>query len=238
MLLDRAANLATRISEYQKLKGLADEGESFQTRADQFGGVSQKISLARQALAKLSAVGVAVHFVPNDGMNYAAKARELRTAIQADPAALNNSPPFDLKNAFTDRLAGIVAAADKAMAEAWKSYVARCSDFGSSDVLSALAVFPEFRVTIATIRKCRADIEALADLLPKDPQATVTRLNALVATRDAAWAELSAEEIPQEVITFIRAAASEGAALTAYSEEVRGWLESRKLLNVFRIKLG
>jgi hypothetical protein len=54
---------------------------------------------------------------------------------------------------------------------------------------------------------------------------------------DAAWSELSAEDIPADVINFIRAAGSEGAALTAYSDEVQTWLASRNLMGAFRIKI-
>jgi hypothetical protein len=62
-------------------------------------------------------------------------------------------------------------------------------------------------------------------------------LDALVADHNAAWAELSAEDIPGTVISFIRDAANEGALLTTYIDEVRTWLESRNLLNAFRIRL-
>jgi hypothetical protein len=63
----------------------------------------------------------------------------------------------------------------------------------------------------------------------------VGKVDALVAAHNAAWAELSAEDIPKSVLSFVRAAASEGAALATYTNEVRTWLESRNLLTAFRI---
>ena len=236
MLLERSASLAAKITEYQKLRSMADEAEQFQTRANQFSTLSERISRTREALGKLASAGITVRFALTDGLGYATKARTLRAAIQDNPTAIN-APPFDLKNDFTDRLAGIVVAVELAMTEAWKAHVAKRADFGSNDVLSALAQVPQFRSSVTKIRPCRTNIAALGNSLPPDPKATVARLDALVREHDAAWSELSAEGIPPSVVVFIRAAANEGALLTAYSDEVRTWLERRSLLNAFRIRL-
>lgn len=236
MLLDRATDLAAKITEYHKLKGAADEAEQFETRAIQFGTISERIARTRLALEKLADAGVGINFVPSDRLGYAAKAKTLRAAIHDNPAAIND-PPFDLKNEFTDRLTAIASAAEKAMTEAWKAYVAKRADLGSNDVLIALAELPQFRASVTKIRQCRSNIATLANSLPSDPQATVGRLDALVADHSAAWVELSAEDIPSSVISFIRAAASEGALLTAYTDEVRTYLERHNLLTAFRIRL-
>ena len=66
---------------------------------------------------------------------------------------------------------------------------------------------------------------------------TVAQLDALVADHNAAWVELSAEDIPSSIVSFIRAAAAEGAPLATYTDQVQAWLESRNLLNAFRIRL-
>jgi hypothetical protein len=236
MLLESATRLAAKITQYHKLKGAADEAEQFETRATQFGAISEKIARTRSALGKLANAGVTISFVPSDGAGYAAKAKALRAAIQNDPAAIND-PPFDLKNEFTDRLTAIGGAAERAMTEAWQAYVAKRADFGPNDVLSALAEVPQFRPSVTKIRQCRSNIAALGNSVPSDPQTTMDQLDALVADHSAAWVALSAEDIPSSVMSFIRAAANEGALLATYTDEVRTWLESRNLLNAFRIRL-
>jgi hypothetical protein len=236
MLLERAAGLAAKTAQYHKLKRAADEAEQFETRANQFGSISERIARTRSALGKFTDAGVTIDFVPSDGLGYAAKAKALRTAIQNDPAAIND-PPFDLKNEFIDRLSMIAGAAEKAMTEAWKAYVAKRADFGSNDVLSALAEISQFRPSVTRIRQCRSNISALGNSLPSDPQTTVAQLDVLVADHNAAWVELSAEDIPSSIVSFIRAAAAEGAPLATYTDQVRAWLESRNLLNAFRIRL-
>lgn len=237
MLLERSGKLAARIAEYEKLKGMASETEQFNTRANQLDSISERISRTREQLAGFARAGVPVSFVPSDARGYAAKAKDLRTAIHNNPANVIN-PPIDLKNEFADRLVGIAAAADKCIAEAWRTFVAARANFRSRDILIALSAVPQFRSSVSRIRQCQTNIEALGSTLPADPRTAVERLHALITDHDNAWAELSTEDIPPGVISFIRAAAAEGAMLSAYSQEVEAWITSRSLLGAFRIKFG
>jgi len=237
MLLERAADLTAKIAQYQKLKGAADESEQFHTRAKQLTDVAERINRVRQGLGRLTEAGVDISFEPSDGAAYAAKAKALRAALQADPTVIND-PPFDLKYEFADRLTGIATAADQAMREAWTGYVANRAAFGSDDVLTALAAVPQFRASVARIRRCRTEIAAFGNGLPTDPNAAVARIDALVEEHDAAWSELSAADIPPSVISFMRAAAGPGASLEALTAEVKTWLAGRGLLAAFRIRLG
>ena len=174
--------------------------------------------------------------MPADAAGLAAKAKTLREAVQEDPAVLRD-PPFDLKDAFIDQLASVSSAADRAMTEAWKRYVAEHSYLHSDDVLNALAALPQFRASVTKIRQCCAKIATLEGSLPPDPVAAAARLSAVVDEHRTAWAELTADGIPDTVIAFLRACAGEGAQLPALTDEVRSWLGSRNLPNAFRIKL-
>lgn len=236
MLLDRAAALATKINTYQKLKNTADEADLFGTRAKQFESASQLMAGLRQALHTLADAGVPVDFEPQDGRGFAEKARVLREAIKEDPAKVND-PPFDIKHAFTDRLNAIAIAGHRAASTAWKAYVDKRAAFGADDVLHALGQVPQFRVSVAKIRQIRGEVAAHGANLPQKPKAAIASLDSLLTQHEAAWNTLAASDIPSSVVAFIRAAANSEALLTAYSSEVRTWLESRKLLSAFRIKL-
>lgn len=236
MLLDRAASLATKINTFQKLKNTKEEAEQFATRATQFAHVAMLVSRLRETLAALAEAGVPVDFEPSDGVGYADKARDLREAIKADPAKLND-PPFDLKHGFTDRLNHIASAGDKAANAAWKAYVDKRAAFGADDVLSALAQVPQFKASVTRIRQIRSDVAAFGAGLPVDPKDAIAKLDTLVAQHEAAWNALAASDIPSSVVAFIRASANNDALLSAYTSEVQTWLESRNLLGAFRIKL-
>lgn len=236
MLLERAATLATKINNYQKLKKTAEEADQFATRATQIGNISLVITRLRETLSCLTEAGVQVEFEPSDGRGYAEKARVLREAVNADPAKLND-PPFDIKYDFADRLNGIASAGEKAASAAWKAYVEKRATFGADDVLSALAQVPQFKVNVARIRQIRSDVAAFGAALPTDPKKAIARLDALVSQHEAAWTSLAASDIPVSVVAFIRAAANSDALLSNFTPEVQVWLESRNLLGAFRIKL-
>jgi hypothetical protein len=236
MLLDRAAALVAKIETYQKLKNSVAEAEQFGTRARQFEAASQLMARLRETLSALADAGVAVDFKPSDGLGYAGKARTLRESIKEDPATISD-PPFDIKHAFTDRLNAIASAGHKAASTAWKAYVDQRAAFGADDVLSALGQVPQFRMSVAEIRRIRGEVGVLGASLPPDPKVAIASLDNLLTTHEAAWNTLAASEIPTSVVAFIRAAASSDALLSAYTSEVQTWLESRKLLGAFRIKL-
>lgn len=236
MLLDRAAGLTDKISQYQLLKTAGDEALQFQSRANQLKSASEKLSSVRTALKKMRDAGIEVDFVPSDGLKLAERAKELRTAMSENPAAINE-PSLNLKYDFLDRLAGIASAADRMISTSWKSYVSKRAEFGSSDILDALAAIPQFRPSVNRIRQCRAAVEALGETVPDDPKAIVSKLDALVAEHEKSWSELSAKDIPAVVVKFIREAANDGASLASYSDEVRQWLVVQNLVESFRIRL-
>jgi len=105
-------------------------------------------------LGKLADAGVTIGLVPSDGVGYAAKAKALRAAIQDNPAAIND-PPFDLKNEFTDRPRRDRGRRREGNDRGLTAYVAKRADFGSNDVLSALAEVPQFRPSVTKISQCR-----------------------------------------------------------------------------------
>jgi hypothetical protein len=122
--------------------------------------------------------------------------------------------------------------------KAWSSYVASHGATGSSEVLDALAKLPQFQISVARIRRSRQGIEELSKRTPTDPLKDIRNLEELVAEHRAAWSELKADGIPNTVIVFLRACADNGALLSELTDEVRKWLETRDLLNAFRVRIG
>jgi hypothetical protein len=237
MLLDRADALASKIRSFQALKSAGEEAAGFATRARQFVNVSEKVAGLRAILTSLSTAGVTVDFLPSDGAGYASKARQLRELVTLDPTKIDTAP-FNIKHEFLDRLTAMVTAGEKAAGKAWSDYVAKRAAFGADDVLGALAAVPQLRSNVLHIRQIRARVAAFGTDLPNDPKSTIATIDALVAEHEAAWEGLEASAVPASVVSFIREAANQGAQLADYTPEVKAWLESRDLLNAFRIKFG
>jgi len=233
MLLERAAGLAAKINQYEKLKGTAHEAAQFKTRADQFGAIAERMDRTTAALSRFAQAKIAVGFAFHDPA-LIERTRTLRTAIEQDPNAIGD-PPFDLKYEFADRLYGLCEAAGQAMLQAWQAYVRDAAQSSSDEILNALSALPQFRQTIGRIRQCRMEIQSMFASVPEDVAAGAKRIGELVEAQRTAWAELSASDIPPAVIAFLKACGGDGAPLSALSDDVRAWLEARKLLGAFRI---
>jgi hypothetical protein len=237
MLLDRAAGLAGTIERYQKLKGAAKEAELVSTRAGQIEEAAALLSQARASLDKFSNAGISIQFAPAGKQELTEKARRLRTIAAENPAGLAD-PPFNVAHEFTNRLRGLAVAANKSIEESWSRFVVENTPSGSDDVLEDLGKLPQMRAGVTRIRQCRQKITALAAAVPGDPASAIEQLRELSAEHGSAWAELTADSVPPSVLQFLRACAADGAPVTALTDEVRGWLESRELIGSFRVRIG
>lgn len=237
MLLERATGLTEKIDRYQKLKAAAKAADIVRTRTDQIGKAAALIAQAREAVDRFKAAGVAIDFAPVNADDLSERATTLRAIAAETPAGLVD-PPFNIAYDFTDRLKGIANGADAAMRDGWRRYIDANSPGGSDEVLDALGRLPQLRLGVTRIRQCRQRIAALAATPPTDPAQAIEQLRELVAEHRTAWTALTSDNVPDAVISFLRACAGEGAQVTALTQEVRNWLETRDLLGSLRIRIG
>lgn len=236
MLLDQAKATAAKIADYERLQATVDEAKQFETRSKQFSETTAGLSRAKQVLESMRNAGIEVDFIPNESSSLIEKTKSLRTGIKTSPKTLLD-PPFDLKFGFTDRILGIKVAAEATVLAAWAIYVRKNNEFGSDEVLDALSAVPQYRAAVVKIRSLRSQLLALESVIPSDPKMGISQVQSIVENYRKTWNEMTAEGIPGSVIAFLRACAAEGAPLNGLTEEVRGWLESRNLLQAFRIKI-
>jgi len=237
MLLDRAAGLAERIEQYQKLKIAANEAQLVGTRAAQVKEVAAFLAQAKAALDLFSKAGINIQYFPANVEELTEKAKKLRTIAAEDPAGLAN-PPFNVAHEFTNRLKSLAIAANSSIEEGWRRFVSENAPSGSEEVLEALGKLPQMRAGVARIRLCRQKIASLAASAPANPEGAIEQLRVLTAEHGSAWAEMTADSVPTKVLQFLQACAADGAPVTLFTKEVRDWLEARELISSFRIRIG
>jgi hypothetical protein len=237
MLLDRAAGLTEKIGRYEKLKAAASQAQTYKTRASQFEQVRIKLAETQKAVRQFDEAAIPVAFESTNATQLLTNANALRDQFVADPGVIT-SPPFDLKYEFVDRISGLTDFARIALENAWRSYVHAQTSVGSSEVLDALVQLPQFRASVVSIKECNGNVNRLAAQIPTNLRAAVVSLNQLAQQLRSAWAAISADDIPESVIKFLRATAAEGVSLDMLSEETRAWLVAKGLLNAFRIRIG
>ncbi|WP_420566415.1 hypothetical protein [Thalassobaculum sp.] len=237
MLLERARKLSDQLKQFQKVKAAARDAQRFGTRARQFSEAARKIGALRGDLAALKKAGIAVAFQPANGSLLSTRASDLRARVAEDPSAIDH-PPFDLKYEFVDRLNAIADSGRAAAIRAWREDVGEQAGTGSQEILNVLQELPQLRAGVTQIRELRKEIIGLSETLPEDPVAARARVRELAEQMQAAWGELDASDIPEEVIAFIRQAAARGAPLTNLTSNILNWLTARSLTDSFRIRLG
>lgn len=236
MLLDRAAALAAKITSFQALKADATEAEAYANRAKQIRTVAGRLDKSAQGWRRLSQAGVKPDLILTTAGDLATKATDLREKLVEDRTVLQD-PPFDLKYDFSDRLAKVSELADAAISKAWRQWVDDEARLSSDEVLTALDAIPQLRGSVRIIRQARQAIAGIAATAPEDPEAAKVQVRALIDAHDKAWADLTADEIPASVLTFIRACASEGASLSMLKDDVVNWLDQRGVSDAFRIRI-
>jgi hypothetical protein len=237
MLLDRALGLTEKIGRYQKLKTAALQAQMYKTRALQLEQARNLLAVTQETIRQFDEVAIHIDFEATNADLLLSNATSLRDMFMADPGVLA-SPPFDLKFDFIDRISGLADFARIAIEKAWRSYVEGRAVIGSSEVLDALMRLPQFRASVLSIKACNERINRLAAQVQPDLTLAVENLNGHVQELRSAWATISAEGIPDTVIQFLRASAAEGVPLDMLTDETCKWLESRGLLNAFRVRIG
>lgn len=236
MLLDRAKELRSKIDKFQKVKTAASNAQPFDTRARQFSDVGKRIHELRGVIASMDDADIAVNFQAANATALAEKASQLRAQLAEDPTVIHD-PPFDLKHEFVDRLLAIAEAGRVTAAERWSSYIRERANLGSEETLKVLAALPQLKECVGRIRKNRSELILLSKTLPNDPKAVLAQVKGLVDEAQAEWSKLQANDIPQEVIAFIRQSASEGAPLATLKPSIVSWLNERGLTDSFRVRL-
>ena len=96
---------------------------------------------------------------------------------------------------------------------------------------------PSYRPSVQRIREAAAAFQNLRDRPPAaaDLPASLALADAARRKKDDALAAMQGDDLPADVLTFLRKTGQGGAALSDLSAPVRTWLQSRELSSAFRI---
>jgi hypothetical protein len=72
---------------------------------------------------------------------------------------------------------------------------------------------------------------------PKDAQ-QFEQIDRAIAGLSTAWNSLKSNEVPQTVLTFLRASATHGATIDLLTPEVQNWLNEHGISRFFYIRLS
>jgi len=234
MLTSRADQLRARIDDLVDRKRLRNYVQPFRTRAEALQAPADRLGRLMRVLTAFRARGIRVPLDADMAAALREHVRTLRERYTADRASIV-SPDGELRFAFWQPLEAYPDQVEAALMAAWTAHVEAQLPPHQPGLLEVMARVPGFGAQVATIARFYADAATLARTLPDDE--SFTALDGIAAGLQRAWSELSGPGIPDEVLTFLRAATTGGAPRVNFTAAVERWLVEHGLMANVRIAL-
>jgi hypothetical protein len=235
MLLEDAAKLRAELARHLALKEAGQQAAVFRTRASQLTPLAEALSRAQRDWAALRQAGLPVSS-PDPKPGLRSRAEDLLARFRVDRSVLAAADEA-FRFEFTPAVRKAAEELDAHASVAWSTYMAAGGGFPGGEVLSALATIPSYATQVQRIRDAANDFRRLAERPPSaaDLAGVLGQVEGARRKKDDALAAMKGDDLPAEVLTFLRKTGLGGAALTDLSDLVRAWLEARGLTGAFRI---
>ncbi|HEY3413889.1 MAG TPA: hypothetical protein VGM51_12675 [Armatimonadota bacterium] len=233
MLLELCGRLEQNMNRLQALRQDRRLIEQMQTRRGQVDDAVAGLRSAANSLHVLQSNDVPVQ-VPDDwARRILARTREIRAAVHEDTLAYGD---LSGNRDFFRELGEFTAKLTENLSDAWRSYNGLHNVSMDPLVLDTLERFPRFQSDIANIRRLQRDVGQAGVRYPRR-QDEFTRFRNAVDQLAIEWDRLSGDSLPDDVLKFLRAAASGGAALNILTDKVQEWLKAHSLSNTFHVTI-
>lgn len=233
MLIEKSEKLYQKAQEKIKLQTYAEQLEGFQTRKNEIQEAVAKLSSLMEslrpfrdrALINLETTQKIDHFLQF--------IIQTETNFQNDPEWILDNKNFKGRqlNLGINKLVNFY---EKELSEAWQYYLNKNVPTTNSDFLSLLGQVPNFKQTVQRIEQLKQNIPK--DHYPKNEK-EFTNVEEVIQSLQNVWETLSAEEVPDSVLKFLRATANQGASLDLLTPEVQAWIEEYGISDSLRIRL-
>jgi len=232
MISEDAKHLVELIERMNQLKANVDQRAGFRTRQSELEEAARELAKRVAAVNSLATRGAVK---PNVG----ARANAFLNHINTVASNFNQEPSWIISfnnRPFENSLKSLNAELDVYISSEWRAYTER-SRHANAQVLDVLSGIPAFAQTVQKVRGLTACLEQRRSTRPTSEE-DFEYFDDLVREVDAAWSELGSDEVPPNVEKFLKAAGGrEGAGLDLLTDDVKEWLETRKIDTSFRIRM-
>lgn len=239
-LLLRAQELSRNIAALGDLKRRADQASVFERRASELAGPAEECRNLESGARTLASREI--HPASLDaGLVRALHERvsDLRQRYAEDRnVMLDPFPAEDTRFVLMQPLRQLPGKANAAMHEAWAQWARTRLPQIDAEVLGILGEIAALRESVGRMRSLGREAEHCCSTLPKRIE-DIEYFLQLCARIQQEWHNLTGEGIPQEVLTFLRAAGgTSGAAYSLLTAGVLDWLSAHGLKQALRVRMG
>jgi len=232
-------NLSIDIKSLIAARKTTDESAALITRLEQAREISESIEepATQWNFLRHAAVVKKTHEITiNKSVRPTIEAIKNARSLFADPATPLQHPEIgELDSPIED----FVDQIKTQILQAWYEYQGQVRDRIKFDP-NALMAFNEIEKFQSSVSDIMGLVKTVNSLLENPPE-TETKISELKTALDALVVRItsffSSDQIPPEVVEFVRAAASDGAEIDKLSVEVQEWIKENGLGSNFSIKL-
>jgi hypothetical protein len=235
VILDRCKELTGCVAEKRRLRQNVDQLKRFQKVRDLVQRHATRLVDLVTVLRAFKETGVGTVTLSSQAKDSLLTVTGAREKFRTKTESLVEDKEFSSVG-FSNALATTIDTLEEALKDAWGKYAESKTPAANPDVLSVLE--PAFPREVRLIRE-RSNRLAVARLTLPKSAGQVREFDAQVAELQKAWGQLGGGEVPAAVLTFLRAAAGEtGARIELLTDEVRRWLEVKKIARSFSIRVS
>ena len=160
---------------------------------------------------------------------------DIEANFQNNPEWIVDNKNFK-SNYFKSSLQGLKTEIKEKLIRSWRIYLTQNMPSSNKEVLDLLAVMEACRPTVQIIQELDLKIQQVE--FPKNGE-DFERVNQQINKLKQSLNKLfSSGEMPDVVLTFLKAAADQGAPIDLLTSEVQEWLTKRGIANSLRIRFS
>ncbi|MGG3471331.1 hypothetical protein ABES02_28155 [Neobacillus pocheonensis] len=235
MLSNSAVELVSSIEQKKTMLLQRKNIQSFNSRKNQLAGLSTKLAKVFQTYNVLKEKGIQTGDFNGQLADAARKLKEVNQKYLDDPSWIKDQNALDQLSRKIDKLTNDMSGN---FLEVWKGYINKQVPALNTEILSILGKISSFRVTTSEINRIFKSIQQEIGVLPTSAQ-DILKMETKCKLLIDKWNHLGADDVPHEVLTFLRGTGTpSGASLSMLTEEVVKWLEQHRLDSFISIRMN
>jgi len=231
VLVERAEKLRASIQNLATLRRTAGESKAYETRATDIDNASKTLSTLALLGEALTEQGISVSLPTDILKGLQSRTEQILTNYRQAPESIVG-PENELRSQYWRPLEEHGASIRGVFLTGWQAHVASRLRFEQAQLLDVLSSVPEYVSHAAKMRALYDQARRLTSGLPDD--SAFAQIDAIELQIREAWTRLP-QGLPEDVQTFISAAATATARLEQLTPGVAAWLKANDLDSSIRI---
>jgi hypothetical protein len=231
VLLDDAREVKKLATDYQVARDQAMQLNAYRTRAEQIGKVRRRVHEFRLAAELLAKSKLSIDEIQPGADGVLTTIRNIGK-LAASPTGVGGPEAAQDFNNLRTRGENALNQTDAILRRIWSSYVDARVEQPDPGILAELERLAEFKRAASEVRVIQAKVRQCQEALPTED--SLARLSELARQLKGAWKTF--DNVPPDVVEFLKSASRTGASLSTLTDTVLQWIRRNRLENSFLIR--